>query len=76
MAQNFIRRLDLFHPKTIQDLLISPYCNCYLTGINGTRLYTQGGKWLVNKNTLTQRGFLLTNNEEEAVKMFWSLECE
>ena len=74
MHKSQIRNLSKdFHPKTIYDLLISPFTNCCLKG-NKTAIFNSMGNWYVRDISEGNFGFdLETHTEEEAVNLFWKL---
>lgn len=75
MANTYLAKYHSFNPKTVQDLLISPYTvGCTLAGVNGTILYHDGTQWIVIKNSFPFRGILYTSSEQEAVDTFWRFE--
>lgn len=76
MAKNFTHLYQAFNPKTVQDLLISPFTyGCSLSGKNGTILYHDSKKWVVIKKGLLANSYLETLDESEAVDMFWRCEA-
>lgn len=75
MAKNFLRKYHLFNPKTIQDILISPYsfgCNLEFKNVS---LHHDGRFWIVIKTGEISNGYWEFEKESDAIDMFWRYMC-
>ena len=76
MAKLALYKRNLFHPKTIMNLV--NLGECVIVGENETYLYRDiaNNKWIVRKEGIIKNNFMETDNEEMAVKSFWNNVCE